>query len=121
MVAPYTGNHKAGNIIEVDIYIDAGKETIDNTVEAMVARVDTEAMKLAAQFIDLEPEVVELLDGWLTGRLRRQMARAPKQKIKPKNAPPAKFRTALSRYPPSRRHVPPAPDRWPIRGCAHRG
>jgi len=46
----------------------------------MVARVDTEAMKLAAQFIDLEPEVVELLDGWLTGRLRRQMARAPKQK-----------------------------------------
>ena len=55
MVAPYTGNHKAGNIIEVDIYIDAGKETIDNTVEAMVARVDTEVMKLAAQFIDLEP------------------------------------------------------------------
>ena len=72
MVAPYTDDHKAGNIIEVDIYIDAGKKT-------MVARVDTEALKLAAQSIDLEPEVVELLDGWLTGRLRRQMARAPKQ------------------------------------------
>ena len=84
MVAPYTGNHKAGNIIEVDIYIDAGKETIDNTVEAMVARVDTEALKLAAQFIDLEPEVVELLDGWLPGRLRRQMAHAAKAKEKTK-------------------------------------
>lgn len=123
MVAPYTDNHKAGNIIEVDIYIDAGKETIDHTVEGMVAQVDTEELKLAAQFIDLEPEVVELLDGWLTGRLRRQMARAPKQKKKPSriNAPPAKFRKALSRYPPSPRRVPPAPDRWPIRGCAHRG
>jgi len=84
MVEPYTDNHMAGNIIEVDIYIDAGKKTINHTVEAMVARVDTRVGKLAAQFVDLEPEVVELLDSWLTGRLRRQMARESKEKEKPK-------------------------------------
>jgi len=84
MVEPYTDNHMAGNIIEVDIYIDAGKKTINHTVEAMVARVDTRVGKLAAQFVDLEPDVVELLDSWLTGRLRRQMARANKEKEKPK-------------------------------------
>jgi hypothetical protein len=84
MVAPYTENHKAGNIIEVEIFIDVGSETINHKVEAMVARVDTRAGKLAAQFIDPEPEVVELLDSWLTGRLRRQMARKNKAKEKPK-------------------------------------
>ncbi len=84
MVAPYTGNHKVGNIIEVDIYIDTGKQTINHTVEAMVARVDSEALKLAAQFVDLESEVLDILESWMTGRLRRQMARASKAKEKPK-------------------------------------
>ena len=88
MVAPYTDNLRAGNIIEVDIYIDVGTETINCTVEAMVARIDTEAGKLAAQFIDLEPEAMELLESWMTGRLRRQMARAAKEKetAKPKKS-----------------------------------
>ena len=80
MVAPYTDSHKAGNIFEVDIYIDVGAETITCAVEAMVARIDTEARILAAKFIDLEPAAMELLESWMTGRLRRQMAREAKKK-----------------------------------------
>jgi len=82
MVAPYTDDLRAGNIIDVDIYIDVGTETINCTVEAMVARIDKEVGKLAAQFINLEPETMELLESWMTGHLRRQMARAKKAKEK---------------------------------------
>jgi hypothetical protein len=84
MVEPYTENHRAGNIIEVEIFIDTGNETINHTVEAMVARVDMQMGKLAAQFVDLEPEIVALLDSWMTGRLRRLMARKNREKEQPK-------------------------------------
>ncbi len=83
MVDGYIDKHSIGSIISVDIFIDVGKQTIKHSLFAEVARVDTSERKLAAEFIDLEPEVLDILESWMTGRLRRQMARASKEKAKP--------------------------------------
>ena len=79
LVNQYIDDHHVGSILTVDIVIDVGKQTLHHQVFAEVARVDTVGRKLAAQFVDLDPEVVDLLDSWLTGRLRRQLARAAKE------------------------------------------
>ena len=83
MVDGYIDKHSVGSIISVDIFIDVGKKTIKHSLFAEVARVDTSERKLAAQFVDLEPEVLDILESWMTGRLRRQLARASKEKAKP--------------------------------------
>ncbi len=83
MVDGYIDKHSVGSIISVDIFIDVGKETIKHSLFAEVARIDTSERKLAAEYIDLEPEVLDILESWMTGRLRRQMVRASKEKAKP--------------------------------------
>jgi hypothetical protein len=87
MVDGYIDKHSVGNTIAVDMFIDVGKQTIKHTVYAEVARIDRHERQLAAQFIELDPEVLDLLESWMTGRLRRQMARAARQKAnaKPQN------------------------------------
>ncbi len=84
MVDGYIDKHSVGSIIAVDLFIEIGKEIIKHSVHAEVARIDRSERKLAAQFVELEPEVLDLLESWMTGRLRRQMARANKEKEKPK-------------------------------------
>ena len=82
LVEGYKGNHSIGSTIVVDVYIETGVKTLKHTVEAEIARIDHLQEKLAAQFIDLDPEVVDTLDAWLTGRLKRQLARQNKKKSK---------------------------------------
>ena len=82
MVDGYIDTHSVGSTIAVDLFIEIGKETIKHSVYAEVARIDRHERQLAAQFVDLNPEVLDFLESWMTGRLRRQMARAAKAKAK---------------------------------------
>ncbi len=82
MVDGYIDTHSVGSTIAVDLFIEIGKETIKHSVYAEVARIDRHERQLAAQFVDLDPEVLDFLESWMTGRLRRQMARAAKAKAK---------------------------------------
>lgn len=84
LVSGYIDKHGVGDTIAVDIYIDVGSETIKHSVFAEIARIDRSHRKLAAQFVELEPEVLDTLESWMTGRLRRKMAQAGKTKEKPK-------------------------------------
>ena len=87
MVRGYIGKHSVGSVIAVDIFIDIDKETVKHSVHALVARIDTSERKLAAQFVDLEPDVVDSLESWMTGRLRRKLARMSKNKPAPAKRP----------------------------------
>ena len=89
MVEGYIDKHCVGDTIAVDIFIDIDKETIKHSVFAEVARIDRHDRKLAAQFVELDPEVLDSLESWMTGRLRRQLARK-----KEKEAALAKKRAA---------------------------
>ena len=82
MVDGYIDKHTVGSTIAVDLFIEIGKETIKHSVYAEVARIDRHERQLAAQFVDLDPEILDFLESWMTGRLRRQMARAAKAKAK---------------------------------------
>jgi len=86
MVEGYIGKHSAGSTIAVDIYIDIDRDTIHHSVFAEIARIDRHDRKLAAQFVELEPEVLDDLESWMTGRLRRKLARMGKAKPKSKPA-----------------------------------
>jgi hypothetical protein len=91
MVEGYIGEHSIGSNIAVDLYFDIEKKTIQHSVLAEVARIDFHDRKLAATFIDLGPEVLDFLESLVTGRLRRQMARAKKASEQAKK-PRAKIR-----------------------------
>ena len=84
MVEGYIDDHSVGSTIAVDLFIDIDKQTIKHSVYAEVSRIDTRERKLAAIFIELEPEILDFLESWMTGRLRRQMARKKKELEKPK-------------------------------------
>jgi len=74
MVDGYIAYHSVGSTIAVNLFIDIDKRTIKHSVHAEVARIDRDQRKLAAEFIELEGEVLDFLESWMTGRLRRQMA-----------------------------------------------
>ena len=74
LIEAYRGEYRVGSTISVEIFIDIDKETIKHTVYCEVARVDNREGKLAATFIELEPEILDSLESWMTGRLRRQRA-----------------------------------------------
>jgi len=71
--------HRPGDILTVVIRIDAGNGKLyEHDAEAIVARVDKQKGQLAAKFIELDATAIEVLDGWFTGRLRRQANRKKK-------------------------------------------
>ena len=78
MVEAYGGEHRPGSTISVEIFIDVDKETIKHSAFAEVARVDNRQGILAATFVELEADVLDCLESWMTGRLRRQLARRKK-------------------------------------------
>ena len=85
MVEGYIADHSVGSTIAVDLFIDIDKQAIKHSVYAEIARIDTSERKLAAEFIELEHEVRDFLESWMTGRLRRQMAaKARKEKERAK-------------------------------------
>ena len=87
MVEGYIGKHSVGSTIAVDIYIDIDRDTIHHTVYAEIARIDRYDRKLAAQFVELDPDVLDDLESWMTGRLRRRLARMAKRKAAPAKRP----------------------------------
>ena len=90
MVDGYIADHSVGSTIAVDLFIDIDKQTIQHSVYAEIARIDRNERKLAAEFIELEGEVLDFLESWMTGRLRRQLAaKARKEKEAAKKKKPS--------------------------------
>lgn len=93
LVEPYMDKQNLcpGDEITVDIFIDLETSekvhTLQHTVQAEVARIDRRNGKLAAEFLAMDEAVIDTLEGWLTGRLRRQMARKAKKPSTPRKRP----------------------------------
>ena len=72
-VEPYTGQAESGDHLRVRLIIDDGREQHKHIAEIKIVRVDRENHQLAANFVELDADTIDTLDGWLSGRLTRSI------------------------------------------------
>lgn len=72
LIKSYDGNRQVDDLIVVVIRVEAGHEVYEQVTAAKIVRVDRKDETLAANFVHLDADMVDLLEGWLTGRLRRR-------------------------------------------------
>lgn len=72
LVEDYQGNRQIDDLIVVAIRIDTGERIQEQVTVAKIVRVGRKGETLAANFVHLDADMVDLLESWLTGRLRRR-------------------------------------------------
>ncbi len=75
LVDGYQGNHQSGDEIIVGISVTVGDKEYCHVARAEIIRIEAASNQLAANFLELDNATVDTLDGWMTGRLRRQVQR----------------------------------------------
>ncbi len=73
LVAGYRGDRVPGDNLEARVIFTDEPETIDRLVRIEIARVEQDAQSLAARFVDLDDDSYAMLEGWISGPLRRAM------------------------------------------------
>lgn len=73
LIEGYDGRRRRGEEITVGILVKAGGAELSHVVRAEIVRRSVEAGRLAANFILLDNDTLDTLEGWMTGRLRRRM------------------------------------------------
>ncbi len=79
LIDRYIGDCFIEEVMPVTIKVDAGHQKYDLMGNAQVVRVDRKRLQLAAQFLDFDSDAVDILDGWMTGRLRRALKKKAEQ------------------------------------------
>lgn len=75
LIEGYTGSLQPGEEVMVALQVTAQGVDINHVVRAEVVRIDEHGNQLAANFCRLDSDVLDMLEGWLTGRLRRKPRR----------------------------------------------
>lgn len=75
----YDGRRRRGEEITVRIVVRAGESRRTHVARAEIVRRGIETGQLAANFILLDNDTLETLEGWMTGRLRRHMLKTARQ------------------------------------------
>lgn len=74
-LSPYRGPCLPGDRLSLLMVATVGERTLRHRVEAEVVRVDPVKEQLAAQFVRLDANAVDTLEGLMTGRMRRSRAK----------------------------------------------
>jgi len=72
LIGSYTGRRGVGEETTVEIVVVVGPRRYVHRVAVEIVRVFPAVEELAAQFVKLDPAALDTLEGWMTGRLRRQ-------------------------------------------------
>jgi predicted component of type VI protein secretion system len=75
LIEGYDGKRRPGQEVTVGIQVVAGETELNHVARAEIVRVDLGTNQLAANFTALDNATLNTLEGWLTGRLRRQALR----------------------------------------------
>lgn len=75
LIDGYQGEYEPGQEITVGISITVGEKGYHHVARAEIIRIEAASNQLAANFLELDNATVDTLDGWMTGRLRRQAQR----------------------------------------------
>ncbi|MBT5050803.1 MAG: hypothetical protein HOM58_20045 [Rhodospirillaceae bacterium] len=73
LIDKYVGSRRAGGIMTMIVLVEVEDQKFEHFVDAQVVRIDRDRLTMAAKFIEMDPDTIETLDGWLTGRLRRKI------------------------------------------------
>jgi hypothetical protein len=79
LIDRYIADDRVGDTVYVTIRVVVGTQKFDYEAEARVVRVDRHRLQMAAEFVDLDAEAVNTLDGWMTGRLKRAVKKKAEQ------------------------------------------
>lgn len=75
LIDGYAGRRRPGDEVTITIRVAANEVEFNHVAGAEVVRIDSLGKRLAANFVGLDSETLADLEGWLTGRLRRQQKR----------------------------------------------
>jgi hypothetical protein len=75
LIEGYDGRRRPGEPVMVGLTIKAGDRTYEHVVRAEIVRITGQNGRLAANFVDVDAETLDLLEGWMTGRLLRSARR----------------------------------------------
>jgi hypothetical protein len=76
LIEGYEGRRRPGEEITVGLSVDAGGRRHEHVARAEIVRLAPQTGTLAARFEALDAHTVDMLEGWLTGRLRRRARNA---------------------------------------------
>lgn len=75
LVDGYQGDQQPGDEIIVGISVTVGDKEYCHVARAEIIRIEAASNQLAANFMGLDSATIGTLEGWMTGRLRRQAQR----------------------------------------------
>lgn len=75
LIEGYAGRLRPGDEVMIAIQVFANEVEFNHAAQAEVVRIEPLANQLAANFVGLDSAALADLEGWLTGRLRRQQRR----------------------------------------------
>ena len=73
LIEGYYGPYMTGDCLHVRVVVDDGKRKFSHFVQVRIRRITRRSGKLAANFIDLDDAAFDTLEGWLSGRLSRDV------------------------------------------------